>query len=123
MSKKLARIDCKELIVQEAEANNQLMAVVSRMRGYKDPQGNGPKDGSLKGIMLQFGIRIIKAYGAKIEEMSPAMLAHVYSTKIDVAAFIQRQLEIGESYDRIKKSCWQFIAARGEKFSRQVELN
>jgi len=116
MSNDLATNERNALLAQEAEANTQLMQVVSKMREYKDTNGSGPKEGSLKGIMLQVGIRVVKSYGFKIGEMTSPMLAHVRSTKIDTALLIERMMRMGESYERIKKSCWEFIDSRGNEF-------
>lgn len=116
----------KDLLVQkeramrrEADATIELSDMVSHMAGYLDDKGQGPKDGSLKGIMLTVNGRIKAQFGVPIKEMDPATLDTVALLKRDLARLINKMMADKADYPEMKRKMWDLIKrAESEHFHK-----
>ena len=94
---------------READATIELSETVAHMAGYLDGRGQGPKDGSLKGIMLTVNGRIKAQFGLPIKEMDPATLDTVALLKRDLARLIIRMMADRADYPEMKRKMWDLI--------------
>jgi len=106
-------------LAEEASAHNALTTVVTSLADYRDASGEGPKDGSLKGIMITVSKRVALRYGAKVSEMSVSMLRHVQTLKLDLADLLRELMERQVSYTDMKAQMWDRIDRFAEEFHRR----
>jgi hypothetical protein len=107
-------------LTAEASAQTALMEVVSTLNGYQDADGNGPKEDSLKGIMISSARRITLRYGCKIQEMPEPMLYHVQTLKFAMSDALSQMIRRRESYSDIKASLWQMVDQYADEFHRRA---
>ena len=106
-------------LAEEASAHNALTAVVTSLAEYRDAAGEGPQDGSLKGIMITVSKRVALRYGAKVNEMSVSMLRHVQTLKLDLADLLLDLMQRQASYTEMKQRMWTLIDRFAEEFHRR----
>lgn len=94
---------------RQADATIELADTVTHLSGYVDASDKGPKDGSLKGIMLTVNRRIKTQFGSTIKEMDPAMLDAVALLKRDLARLIDRMMAEKTEYPEMKRRMWALI--------------
>lgn len=109
-------------LVAEADAHNALVATITDLADYRDARGAGPKDGSLKGIVIQVARRIVAGYGCKIEEMPPAMLRHVQMLKLDMNDALLEMVERRLEYPEMKASLWAMIDRYAQEFHGRAAM-
>lgn len=101
---------------READATIELSETVAHMAGYLDGRGQGPKDGSLKGIMLTVNGRIKAQFGLPIKEMDPATLDTVALLKRDLARLVARMMTDKAEYPEMKRRMWALIERSATAF-------
>ena len=109
-------------LVDEASAHSALTTVITRLAGYRDAAGEGPQDGSLKGIMITVSKRVALRYGAKVNEMSVSMLRHVQMLKLDLADLLQNLMQRQASYTEMKQEMWTLIDRFAAEFHRRSSV-
>lgn len=113
----------KDLVVQktqalrrEADATVELADTVTRLAGYQDGDGKGPKEDSLKGIMLTVNRRIKAQFGATIKEMDPDMLDAISLLKRDLSRLVERMIAEKAQYPEMKQRMWSLIQRSADAF-------
>lgn len=106
-------------LVQEAEAHRALTHVVTNMKGYQDATGAGPKEDSLKGIMISTSRRIALRFGAKVPEMPVPMLRQVQQLKYDMGDTLKALMSEQAEYKQIKNALWALIDRYAEEYQRR----
>lgn len=101
---------------READATIELSETVAHMAGYLDGRGQGPKDGSLKGIMLTVNRRIKAQFGSAVKEMDPDMLDAVSLLKRDLARLVARMMTDKAEYPEMKRRMWALIERSATAF-------
>ncbi len=106
-------------LADEASAHTALTTVVTSLADYRDPEGSGPQDGSLKGIMITVSKRVAARYGHKIGEMPASMLRHVRMLKLDLADLVLDLMDRRATYAEMKAEMWALIDRYAEEFQRR----
>jgi hypothetical protein len=107
-------------LANEAEAHRALTDAVTALATYQDANGEGPKDGSLKGILITASKRITLRYGYKIAEMPEPMLRHVEDLKHALRHRLAQLTQQRASYKDLKQSLWMLIDQYADEYQRRT---